>query len=138
MSKPIAVLSSLFGKSHKAISEKLSTEEFNEFTQEATELSTRLEDQKTENELAVGDLATANASIATLNASVSTLTASLATANTQLTAVTTERNTYKAHYDQSANKGDKEGGEDENSRKSELADYNQNALDVWHKAHAKA
>ncbi len=140
MSKPISVaafISSLFGKSHKTISEKLSTDEFNEFSEDASELNNRLTDQTDANALVVADLATANASIAELTTNLATANASLATANTQLAAVTTERDKYKAHWDKSADKGNNDGGEDDNSRKSDLATYNQNALDVWNKAHAK-
>lgn len=141
MSKPISVaafISSLFGKSHKTISEKLSTDEFNEFSEDASELNNRLEAQTAANALVVADLATANASIAELTTNLATANANLTTANTQLTAVTTERDKYKAHWDKSADKGNNDGGEDDNSRKAELSSYNQNALDEWNRTHAKA
>ena len=56
MKQLAAVISDLFPKSDKAVSEKLSTEEFNEFSAEVTELNERLEAQVEGNKKVVADL----------------------------------------------------------------------------------
>lgn len=137
MSKPVtltAIIAGFFGRSEKAISERLSTEEHQQFAADVTDLNAKLETQTAEATRLAGELATANAQITTLQASVTEKDGQITTLNASLTAVTAERNTYKAHYDEAAGKGGKEGSEDANSRgKSDMASYNQHALDYFNR-----
>jgi peptidoglycan hydrolase CwlO-like protein len=126
-----AIIAGLFTNSDKAISEKLSSEEYASFSQEASDLNTKLEAQVTLNEQ--------------LTAQVSDLTTKLEAANTlaesraaEITTVTNERNTFKTHYDKAAAQGTGTADRDENSHgKVETSSYNANALEVYHKAHGK-
>lgn len=130
-------MGALFGRSEKAISEKLSTEEHQEFAADVTELNDKLETQTAEATRLAGELATATAQITTLQASVTEKEGQITTLNASLTEVTAERDTYKAHYDEAANKGGKQGTEDANSRgKSEMASYNQHAMDYFNRNRA--
>lgn len=132
----VAFVASLFSRSEKAISEKLSTEEHNEFMADITDLNEKLEASTTENTRIAGELEAAAGNVTRLETELATANTQIATLNTNLTAMTTERDKYKAHYDASAKKGDKEG-DDQNSRgASGKAGYNDHAMAVWQKAHA--
>lgn len=140
MSKPVtlaAIIAGLFGRSEKAISEKLSTEEHQEFAADVNELNEKLQTQTAEATRLATELEAANTQITTLEASVTEKEGQITTLNASLTAVTNERNTYKAHYDETSGKGGKEGSEDANSRgKSEMASYNQHAMDYFNRNRA--
>ncbi|CAG4992148.1 hypothetical protein DYBT9275_00903 [Dyadobacter sp. CECT 9275] len=142
MSKPnalTAIIGSLFSRSEKPISEKLSTEEFNAFMQDAGELDARLSAQGQGNEKVTADLAAANAQIIELTASLATSAAKVKELTATLAAVSAERDTYKGHYDKAAAAGQGKANEDENSRgSSEATSYNAHALEVFHKTHGKA
>mgnify|MGYP001555717803 CR=1 FL=1 len=137
MSKPVTLASKiagLFGRSGKTISETLSTEAHEEFAADVDELSGKLEAAEAETARVTALLETATTQITTLEASVTEKEGQITTLNTQLTTATSERDKYKAHYDESANRGGKEGNEDANSRgKSAKSGYNANALSVWQK-----
>ena len=137
MSKPVTLASkiaALFGRSGKTISETLSTEAHEEFAADVDELSGKLDAAEAETARVTALLEAANTQITTLEASITEKEGQITTLSTQLTEVTKERNTYKAHYDESANKGGKEGNEDANSRgKSAKSGYNANAVNVWQK-----
>ena len=88
MTKPTVtvavIIAALFGKSQTAISEKLSTEEYNTFAAEAQEVNDRLTSQQAGNEALKADADTANASLATAQVELATATASLTTAQSEL------------------------------------------------------
>lgn len=130
-------MGALFGRSEKAISEKLSTEEHQEFAADVTELNDKLETQTAEATRLAGELEAANTQISTLQASLTAKEAEITTLNASLATVSAERDTYKGHYDEAAAKGGKEGSEDANSRgKSGLASYNEHALEVFNRSRA--
>ncbi|MVM36505.1 hypothetical protein GO730_00595 [Spirosoma sp. HMF3257] len=79
------ILATLFGNSHKALSEKLSTEEFNAFSAEAQELQDRLDAQEAGNLAVTGDLTKANADLAIAQAALTTAQTELGTTKTALT-----------------------------------------------------
>jgi septal ring factor EnvC (AmiA/AmiB activator) len=86
-----AILAALFPNSEKAISEKLTQEEFNAFAADAQEAQTRLDAQATGNEALNGDLtaakadaAKAEAALTAMQAERDTAQAALATANTTI------------------------------------------------------
>lgn len=140
MSKPVtlaAIIAGLFGRSEKAISEKLSTEEHQEFAADVNELNEKLQTQTAETTRLATELEAANTQITTLQASVAEKEGQITALNTQLTTATSERDTYKAHYEKSADKGDKNPDQDHNSRNKGgvKSSYNENALSVWHKTH---
>ena len=138
MSKPntlTAIIGSLFSRSEKPISEKLSTEEFNAFMQDAGELDARLSQG---NEKLTADLAAATAQVTELTASLALSAAKVTELTASLATVSAERDTYKAHYDKAAAAGQGKANEDENSRGSvETTSYNAHALEVFHKTHGK-
>ncbi len=88
MTKPTktvaAIVAALFPTSEKAISEKLTQEEFNAFATEAQETQERLDAQATGNQAVADDLTAANASLTQAQADLATATAALATATTEL------------------------------------------------------
>ena len=101
------LMTALFPKSERAISDNLITEQFNAFGEELTEVGNRINSQTDGNEKLVADLKLANeanvahaAKIVELNASVSDLT-------TKLSAAEKDRDTYQAWFDKSANAGNK-------------------------------
>jgi septal ring factor EnvC (AmiA/AmiB activator) len=116
-----AVLAALFPNSEKAISEKLTQEEFDAFAADAQETQNRLDAQEQGNTAITADLATANASLeqtqATLTQAQADLTkanADLATANTTVAELTPKATAWDAHQaalkganviDDSTNKG---------------------------------
>lgn len=126
-----AIIAGLFTNSDKAISEKLTSEEYASFSQDASDLNTKLEAQVTLNEQ--------------LTAQVTDLTTQLAAANTladsrakEITTITAERDTFKAHYDKAAAQGTGTADRDENSHgKVETTSYNANALEIFNKVHGK-
>lgn len=81
-----AIVAALFPNSEKAISEKLTQEEFNAFAGDAQEVENRLEAQATGNQAVADDLTKANANLVTANASLTTAQAALTKANDDLTA----------------------------------------------------
>ncbi|MCE7061261.1 hypothetical protein [Dyadobacter sp. CY343] len=132
-----ALIAGFFGRSEKAISEKLSTEEHNEFSADVSELNEKLETANTENARISTELATAATRITELEASLSTASVEVTTMTASLATVTTERDKYKGHYDEAAKKGEQNAGQDANSRgASGKAVYNENAIAVWQKAQA--
>ena len=132
-----ALLTALFPKSQKAISEGLSTEEFNAFGGELVEVGSRMNAQTDGNVKIKADLdeATkrADAAEALLKKSqeeVTNLKASLSKAEG-------ERDTFKGHYDEQVAAGKTLPKEDANSRKAnELPanDPTQAALNAWRAA----
>jgi hypothetical protein len=139
MTKPTAVqtiLIALFGKSHKAISEKLTTEEFNEFSEEAGEIQNRLSAQEGGNAKVVADLTASQLQVTELTTKLSNAEAKVTETEGRLTAMQADHDKYKAYYDKAAGQGNKEGNEDSNSRgKSGQASYNEHALEVFHESH---
>lgn len=99
-----AILSALFPTSEKAISEKLTQEEFNAFSGEAQEVQNRLDAQATGNQAVADDLVKVNA---TLKETQDKLTAAeaardkaqgeLTTANSTITELTPKADAWDAH-----------------------------------------
>jgi septal ring factor EnvC (AmiA/AmiB activator) len=99
-----AILTALFSNSEKAISEKLTQEEFNAFATEAEEVQNRLEAQATGNQAVADELTTANAALATAQAALTTAqtdrdtaNAALATANGTITTLTPKAAQWDAY-----------------------------------------
>lgn len=138
MSKPItlsSIMAIFFPGSNQVISEKLTADEHASFAAEVGTLNEQLEASTLANTTLSADLVTRTSELATAAASITTLEANLATANASLLAVTAERDKYKAHHEKAGAQGDKNPGEDANSRQSTAtAGYNQNAIDAWNKA----
>ena len=121
------LMTALFPKSERAISDNLITEQFNAFGEELTEVGNRINSQTDGNEKLVADLKLANeanvahaAKIVELNASVSDLT-------TKLSAAETERTIYKAWFDKSANAGNKYQSADLAMNGSKAVDFTEMA-----------
>lgn len=130
-----AFMSTFFGRSEKVISEKLSTEEHNQFTEDMSELSEKFEAATTENTRITGELAVAAARITELEGSLTGANDQVTSLTASLQSVTSDRDKYKAHYDEVADKGDKDADQDQNSRgTSGKSSYNENAMSVWQKA----
>lgn len=79
------ILAALFANSEKAVSEKLTQEEFNAFAAEATEVQNRLDAQAQGNSAMNGDLTDAKAAADKAEADLATATAALQKANGDLT-----------------------------------------------------
>ena len=82
-----AILAALFPNSEKAVSEKLTQEEFNAFATEAQEVQTRLDAQAAGNAAMNGDLTAAKADADKAEAALATAQTELATAQTDLVAL---------------------------------------------------
>ena len=140
MTPPVSIASIMgifFPKSEKVLSEKLATEEHSALALEAGELHTQLQAAIDAKGLAETQLATANATITALNTSLETEKTQVASLNGQLATVTTERDAFKAQHEKIASKGDQNPNEDVNSRKViPTSNYNQMALDAFHKVNA--
>ena len=99
-----AVLASLFANSQKAISEKLEQDEFNAFSEEASEVQTRLDTQAAGNAAMNADLTAANeaaelaeTNLATATADLTAVRAELATANTTITGLKAKADQWDAY-----------------------------------------
>lgn len=95
-----AILTALFSNSEKAISEKLTQDEFNAFATEAEEVQTRIDAQETGNTALNGDLITARADADKANAALTAAQAELATANATLATANTTIAGLQAKADQ--------------------------------------
>ncbi|GAB4050441.1 hypothetical protein [Spirosoma litoris] len=137
-----AFMASFFGKSETVISEKLSTDEHNQFTSEALELQeklTGLESKVTSLETEKGTL---QASIDTLTSEKNTLQSEKATLEgdkttlqNSLTEAQTDRDKYKAWFEKQAGVGAQLPEGDETSKGEQaLTPYNQAALEAFRKA----
>jgi chromosome segregation ATPase len=131
-----SIIGNLFGRSEKAISEKLSTEEHEGFAADVTELNSKLEAKIADNQTINASLITANETIASLQGQLTDSQTQVATLNSSLASVTSDRDKYKGHYDEASKKGDKDADQDHNSRgASGKTSYNENAMAVWQKSH---
>jgi chromosome segregation ATPase len=123
-------MATFFGKSEKAISEKLTSEEHNQFTTEALELQekiTGLQNQVTALESEKTTLATEKA----------TLESDKTTLQNSLTQAQKERDTYKAWFDKQKGAGTQLPEADATSKaETEMADYNADALAMFRKKQA--
>lgn len=81
----VAILAAMFPTSGKAISEKLSQEEYDAFAADAQETQNRLDAQAEGNQAVADDLATANARITELEAAAATAQTALETAQADAT-----------------------------------------------------
>ena len=128
-------MASFFGKSETVISEKLSTDEHNQFTTEAIELQeklTGLQDQVTSLE---EEKTTLEASITTLKGEKTTLESDKTTLQNSLTETEGDRDKYKAWFEKQAGVGAQLPEGDETSKGEQtLTPYNQQALEVFRKA----
>ena len=131
-----ALLTALFPKSQKAVSEGLSTEDFNAFGGELVEVGTRINAQTDGNEKLKADYDAAVKRADTAEAALTLAQTQATTLQGQLTTAEADRDTYKGHYDAAAAAGKKFPKEDANSRKAELPanDPTQAALNAWKQA----
>ena len=131
-----ALLTALFPKSQKAVSEGLSTEDFNAFGGELVEVGTRINAQTDGNEKLKADYDAAVKRADTAEAALTLAQTQATTLQAQLTTAEEDRDTYKGHYDAAAAAGKKFPKEDANSRKAELPanDPTQAALNAWKQA----
>lgn len=135
-----ALLTALFPKSQKAVSEGLSTEDFNAFGGELVEVGTRINAQTDGNEKLKADydaaVKRADEADAALKLAQTQAQTQVTTLQAQLTKAEADRDTYKGHYDAAAAAGKKFPKEDANSRKAELPanDPTQAALNAWKQA----
>ncbi|MVM36126.1 hypothetical protein GO755_39305 [Spirosoma sp. HMF4905] len=130
-----AFMASFFGKSETVISEKLSTDEHNQFTSEALELQeklTGLQTQVTNLETEKGTLQT---TINTLQGEKTTLESDKTTLQNSLNQTQTDRDKYKAWFEKQAGVGAQLPEGDETSKGEQtLTPYNQQALEVFRKS----
>ena len=99
-----AILTALFSNSEKAISEKLTQDEFNAFATEAEEVQTRIDAQETGNQAVANDLTTAQAALTTAQADLAiaqgerdTAVTALATANTTIAGLQPKADQWDAY-----------------------------------------
>ncbi|WP_460939256.1 hypothetical protein [Spirosoma humi] len=126
-----AAVAALFPTSEKAISEKLTQEEFNAFATETQEVQNRLDAQADGNQAVANDLAQAQTDLATAQAALTTAQTELATANTSLatanqtiatlTPKATAWDAHKAALNQSGMSGDSTNGKPANEAPKENA-----------------
>lgn len=95
-----AVLSALFGNSEKAVSEKLTQDEFNAFAADAQEVQNRLDAQAEGNAAMNADLTKANEAADAAELTLATTQAALVTAQTDLATAQTLAGKLKAKADQ--------------------------------------
>jgi len=144
-----AFMASFFGKSEKVISEKLTTDEHNQFTSDVKGLQekitglenkvTGLEGEKTtlatEKATLEGEKATLEASVNTLKGEKTKLEGDKTTLQNSLTSTEGERDKYKAWFEKQAGVGAQLPEGDATSKgEQNLTSYNQHALDVYRKA----
>ncbi|MVM37273.1 hypothetical protein GO730_05860 [Spirosoma sp. HMF3257] len=136
-------MASFFGKSEKVISEKLSTDEHNDFTSEVLGLNQKLEElqgEKTtlENSLKVQqDLVTEKATkITELEGKITGLESQVTTLQGQKVAAETEGGKYKAWFEKQAGAGAQLPEADASNAEGapELSSYNANALAVFRRS----
>lgn len=133
-----ALLTALFPKSQKAISEGLSTEDFNAFSAELVEVGTRINSQTEGNEKMKTDFDAATKRADEADAKVKSLTDTQKDLQGKLQAAEADRDKYKEHYDEQANAGKISPKEDANSRKeggTNPNDPNALALKAWKASH---
>ncbi|GAB3790155.1 hypothetical protein GCM10028818_59860 [Spirosoma horti] len=132
----VAMVATLFGKSEQAISEKLSTEEFNQFSQDAqaaAERITELEGQVTGFETTVSTLTTR---AETAEGLVETHTGRITELEGQLFTMEADRDQYKGWFEDKKAAGKNLPAEDASNRNGEpeaLSDYNADALETYRK-----
>lgn len=137
-------MATYFGKSEKVISEKLSTEEHNNFTADAQKLQeqiTSLESDKTTLEGKVtaleGEKTTLASDKTTLEGKVTALEGDKTALAGKLTAAETDRDKYKGWFDKQKGAGNELPEADETSKGgAEMTDYNANALAIFRKRNA--
>jgi chromosome segregation ATPase len=130
-----------FGKSEKVISEKLSTEEHNEFTAETQKLQeqvTSLETDKTTLEGKVtaleGERDTLATDKTTLEGKVTALEGDKTTLQNSLKETETDRDKYKGWYDKQTKNGTQlPDGDATNKEGGSMTDYNADAMAVFRK-----
>lgn len=133
-----ALLTALFPKSQKAISEGLSTEDFNAFSGELVEVGTRINSQTEGNEKLKADFDAAVKRADEAEAKVTTLTESQKDLQGKLQSAEADRDKYKEHYDAQVNAGKINPNEDANSRKEGATNPNDPsalALKAWKASH---
>lgn len=132
-----AFMATHFGKSEKVISEKLSTEEHNEFTADAQKLQdqvTSLENDKTTLQGERDTLATEKTA---LEGKVTALEGDKTTLQNSLKETETDRDKYKGWYDKQKGKGTQLPEDDASNKESgSMTDYNADALAMFRKRNA--
>lgn len=89
--QPVAnIIAALFPKSQKQISEKLATDDFNQFSADAQEIQDRLESQAESNGTLSADLTDTKTKLGTAEARITELEGQLTTANTNATDLQTK------------------------------------------------
>lgn len=133
-----ALLTALFPKSQKAISEGLSTEDFNAFSAELVEVGTRINSQTDGNEKMKADFDAATKRADEADAKVKSLTDTQKDLQGKLQTAEADRDKYKEHYDEQVNAGKISPKEDANSRKEGGTNPNDPsalALKAWKASH---
>lgn len=136
-----AFMATHFGKSEKVISEKLSTEEHNEFTAETQKLQeqvTSLENDKTSLTEKVtgleGERDTLATEKTTLEGKVTALESDKTEIQGKLTTAEADRDKYKGWYDKQTKNGTQlPEGDATNKESGSMTDYNADAMAVFRK-----
>ncbi|OJW76341.1 hypothetical protein [Spirosoma sp. 48-14] len=128
-------MASFFGKSEKAISEKLSTDEHNQFTNEALELQEKISGLQSQVTNLEGERDTLQASLNTLQSEKTTLEGDKTTLQNSLTTAEADRDKYKAWFEKQAGVGAQLPDADATNQNGgpEMTDYNAQALAVFRK-----
>ncbi len=133
-----AFLVSFFGSSEKSVSEKLTTEEYNQFTSEAQQLQEKVEGLQTQVSGLESFKTTLEGSITLLQGEKATLETEKATLQGSLTAAEADRDKYKSWFEKQAGAGAKlPEGDASNQVANEMSDYNAGALVAFRKANPK-
>lgn len=128
-------MASFFGKSETVISEKLTTDEHNQFTSEALELQEKLTGLESKVTSLEGEKTTLEASITTLKSEKANLEGDKTTLQNSLTSTEADRDKYKAWFEKQAGVGAQLPEGDETSKGDQtLTPYNQKALEVFRQA----
>lgn len=128
MNKPTntvsAVMKSLIPKSEKAVSENLSTEEFNALGEELTEVQARIDSQTEGNTKVKADYEAAVKRADEAEAKVTTLTESQKDLQGKLQSAEADRDKYKGFYNEQKTAGKELPDEDANSRNADAVPDN--------------
>lgn len=146
--KPVsAIVAELFPKSEKALSEALSTEQFNALAEDAQEVQDRLDAQAQGNQAVADDLIQANATLKETQDKLTASEANLTQANTDLTAankLATEAQAKASQWDayQASLKGsgmgnDTGNGKDKPAPAASTSEKDQKILDDKNRLAAK-
>ncbi|WP_020603123.1 hypothetical protein [Spirosoma spitsbergense] len=128
-------MASFFGKSGKAVSEKLTTDEHNQFTSEVQELQNKVTGLETQVTSLEAEKGTLQSKADGLDTKVTALESDKTTLQSSLTTAEADRDKYKGWFEKQAGAGAQMPEGDATSKvDNNLTSYNQQALAVFRKS----